>query len=99
MMFVLSHFGKKALMKYNILYMVTKVQLITKRIIWAKRQKMPKNTFLSITFCVFILNFDHVKSFKNIYHYNRVKHQLNIELPMLNSLKNKFYSHKHELYG
>ena len=95
-MYVLSlDFGQKVkmtdllqsnLMKYNILYMVTKVQLITKLIIWAKRQKMPKNTFLSITFCVFILNFDHVKSFNNICHYNRVKHQLNIELPMSNSL-------------
>ena len=73
------------LMKYNNLYMVTKVQLINKRIIWQKRQKSQKNNFL-ISIYVFILNFYYVKSFNKIYHYNRIKNKLNIELPTFNSL-------------
>ena len=85
-MFVLSlNFGQKAvlvnllyfnLMKYNNLYMVTKVQLINKRIIQSKRKiKKPKNTFLNRNLCVLILDFDHEESFTNISHYDRIKHQ------------------------
>ena len=55
--------------------MVTKVQLINKRIIQSKRQKKAKNTFLNRNLCVLILDFDHEESFTNISHYDRIKHQ------------------------
>ena len=66
------NFGKKViltnlfysiLMKYNILYMVTKVQLINKRIMWSKRPKNAKKTFFNNKLCVLSLNFGHEVSF------------------------------------
>ena len=62
-MYVLSQdFGQKVvkanmlysnLMKYNILYMITKVQLINKQIIWSKRQKNAKYIFEYKFVCVY----------------------------------------------
>ena len=60
---VLTNLFYSILMKYNILYMVTKVQLINKRIMWSKRPKMPKKTFFNNILCVLSLNFGHEVSF------------------------------------
>ena len=50
------------MMKYNILYRVTKVQLINKRIMWSKRPKNEKKTFFNNKLCL-SLNFGHEVSF------------------------------------
>ena len=61
---VLTNLFYSILMKYNILYMVTKVQLINKRIMWSKRPKNAKiNTFFNKKLCVLSLNFGHEVSF------------------------------------
>ena len=60
--------------KYNIFYIVAKVQLSTKRIICSKCTKLPKNTFFQALNCVFSLDFGHEVSFTNISHYSRIKY-------------------------
>ena len=60
---VLTNLIYSNLMKYNILYRVTKVQLINKRIMWSKRPKNAKKTFFNNKLCVLSLNFGHEVSF------------------------------------
>ena len=68
---VLTNLFYSFLMKYNILYMVTKVQLINKRIMWSKRPK--KKTFFNNKLCVLSLNFGHEVSFTIFFLLYRMK--------------------------